>query len=84
MLGRNFFEGLPVSDPAIDPDELDTDRDMTTALTVLRQIASDPRAASNARIRAALALADLCERERVRQFNAEQLDGLGLKPFPVA
>ena len=73
-----------MADPDLAPDELDTDRDMTTALTVLRQIANDPRAASNSRIRAALALADLSERERVRQFNAAQLDGLGLKPFPVA
>lgn len=45
---------------------------------VLRSIMSDGEAPANARIRAALALAELAERERIRRFNEESLAAAGL------
>ena len=61
-------------------DRPDPEADKALAVSTLRGLLRDPSVAANPKIRAALALADLADRERVRRANAKALENLA--PWP--
>jgi len=61
-----------------------TQADRVLALDTLRKILRDPKASPAAKIRAARLLHEFAAQEERARFNAEQMDALGLKPWPIA